>query len=241
MNNKILTPFVGLALLISFPAIADSQFTVEIEASQDATLIDDPDGARANGAGPFFYVGATGGNEGGGIRRGLIHFDMEGVIPEQAVIEDVTLHLYASNDPDIAEKVRLYPALQDWGEGASCANGGKGTAAKTGDATWLHTFFDTDFWEEAGGDRARPASARETVDMLGNYTWSSNRMKKDVQSWVEQPETNFGWLLIGDERNPRTVVAFASREAFTCATNTMPSEPTELATPVLEITYSMME
>jgi hypothetical protein len=77
--------------------------------------------------------------------------------------------------------------------------------------------------------------------MLGNYTWSSNRMKKDVQSWVEQPETNFGWLLIGDERNPRTVVAFASREAFTCETNNVPSEPTGLPTPMLEVKYSLAD
>ena len=132
--------------------------------------------------------------------------------------ENSYLIMKMRNDPDIKEKVRLYPALQDWGEGASCANGGKGTDAQTGDATWLHTFFDTDYWDAAGGDRDRPASARETVDMLGNYTLSSNRMKKDVQSWVERPETNFGWLLIGDEDKLRTVVAFASRESIDCKT-----------------------
>jgi hypothetical protein len=238
MTNKKLIPLLGLSMLVSVPAVADLYFTEQITASQDNTLIDDPEGARSNGTGPYFFVGTTGGNEGGGIRRGLIHFDMEGIIPEQAVIEDVALHLYASNAPDIAEKVRLYPVTQDWGEGASCANGGKGTAAKTGDATWLHTFFDTDFWVEAGGDRARPASAREDVDMPGAYTWSSNRMKKDVQSWVEQPETNFGWLLIGDERNPRTVVAFASRESMTCGATGV---PTGLPVPVLEVSYSLAD
>jgi hypothetical protein len=237
MLVKKIIPFLGLSLLMSVPAVADMYFTERIPASQDNTLIDDPEGARSNGAGPYFFVGTTGGNDGGGIRRGLIHFDLED-IPEQARIEDVALHLYASNDPDVAEKVRLYAAVQDWGEGASCGNGGKGAAAKTGDATWLHTFYDTDTWESAGGDRARPASARETVDMLGNYTWSSNRMKKDVQSWVEQPETNFGWLLIGDERYPRTVVAFASRESITCSANGL---PTDLPTPVLEVTYSLAD
>jgi len=238
MCIKKLIPFLGLTMLVSVPAVADLYFTEQITASQDNTLIDDPEGARSNGAGPYFFVGMTGGNEGGGIRRGLIHFDMEGVIPEQARIENVALHLYASNDPDIAEKVRLYPALQDWGEDASCGNGGKGAAAKPGDATWLHTFYDTDTWGEAGGDRERPASAREDVDMLGAYTWSSNRMKRDVQSWVEQPETNFGWLLIGDERYPRTVVAFASRESMTCGANGM---PTGLPVPVLEVSYSLAD
>ena len=236
MNIKKLIPFLGLTMLLSVPAVADLYITEQISASQDNTLIDDPEGARSNGAGPYFFVGRTGDSPGGGIRRGLIHFDMEGIIPEQAVIEDVALHLYASNDPDVAEKVRLYPVTQDWGEGASCANGGKGTGAETGDATWLHTFFDTYTWGEAGGDRARPASARMTVDMMGSYTWSSNRMKKDVQSWVEQPETNFGWLLIGDERNTRSVVAFASREGAFCN-----GELTEMPQPMLEITYSLAD
>jgi len=236
MYIKKLIPFLGLSMLMSVPAAADLYFTEQIPASQDNTLIDDPEGARSNGAGPYFFVGLTGGNEGGGIRRGLIHFDMEGVIPEQAHIEDVALHLYASGGG--TEKVRLYKAMQDWGEGASCGNGGKGAEAKTGDATWLHTFFDTDSWEEAGGDRARPASARENVDMPGNYTWSSNRMKKDVQLWVEEPETNFGWLLIGDERTTRSVVAFASRESTTCGADGV---PTGLPAPMLEVSYSLAD
>lgn len=235
-KNKLFS-FLGMAVLISTPAMADVYETVQIPASQDTTLIDDPNGARSNGSGPYFFVGRTGDSTGGGIRRGLVHFDMEGVIPETARIEEVALQLYASNDPDIAQKVRLYPALQDWGEGASCANGGKGTNAQTGDATWLHTFFDSATWDDAGGDRARPASARENVDVLGVYTWSSNRMIKDVQSWVEQPETNFGWLLIGDERNLRTVVAFASRESLNCNSGL----PTRWPTPMLEVTYSVAE
>jgi hypothetical protein len=238
MFVKKIIPLLGLSMLMSVPAVADVYFTEQIPASQDSTLIDDPEGARSNGAGPYFYVGLTGGNDGGGIRRGLIHFDMEGVIPEQARIEDVALHLYASNAPDVAEKVRLYAAMQDWGEGASCGNGGKGAAATTGDATWLHTFYDTDAWEEPGGDRARPASARETVDNMGSYSWRSNRRKKDVQRWVEQPQTNFGWLLIGDERSTRSVVAFASRESTTCGANGM---PTGLPEPLLEVTYSLAD
>jgi len=236
MYIKKLIPLLGLSMLMSVPAAADVFYTVQIEANQDNTLIDDPNGARSNGTGPYFFVGLTGDSAGGGIRRGLIRFDMEGVIPEQAHIEDVALHLYASNTPDAGEKVLLYTASQDWGEGASCANGGKGTNAQTGDATWLHTFYDTSSWEEDGGDRARPASAREYVDTMGDYVWSSNRMKKDVQLWVEQPETNFGWLLTGDERTSRSVVAFASRESITCGAN---GAPTGLPTPMLEVSYSL--
>jgi hypothetical protein len=236
MNNKVLVPFLGLTLLASVPAVADVYYTEQIPASQDSTLIDNPDGALSDGTGPYFRVGMTGGNLGGGIRRGLVHFDLEGVIPPEARIEDAALHLYLARGEVEKVSVRLYRALQDWGEGASCSNGGKGAPAQTGDATWLHTFYDTSFWDEAGGDRSRPASAREFVGMPDLYTWSSNRMMRDVQLWVEDPAENFGWLVIGDERTPNSVVAFGSREAAQCNTT-----PTGFPGPVLEVTYSLPE
>ena len=43
--------------------------------------------------------------------------------------------------------VELRNVLTDWGEGSSNDSGqeGNGTLAAPGDATWLHTFFNTDF------------------------------------------------------------------------------------------------
>jgi hypothetical protein len=233
MNNKSYLPGLGLALMLSSTAVADLYFTEQITASQDNTLIDDPEGARSNGSGPFIFVGLTGGSLGGGIRRGLVHFDLEGVIPVDARIEDVSLHLYA--DRGGPEEVRLYRVVQDWGEGTSCKNGGSGAPSQTGDATWIHSFYDTSTWDAPGADRSRPAGdARVYVDLPGMYTWSSNRMKRDVQLWVDQPGKNYGWLLIGDERSPQSVVAFASRESITCD-----GVPTELPQPMLEVGYSL--
>lgn len=234
MNIKKIVPCLGLTMLLTMPAMAE-YITEQIPASQDNTLIDDPEGARSNGSGPFIFAGSTGGNLGGGTRRGLVHFDLEGIIPEQAHIEEVSLHLYA--DRGGPGEVRLYRVLQDWGEGASCKNGGSGAPSQTGDATWIHTFYDTSTWDDPGADRSRPAgNARVYIDIAGMYTWSSNRMKRDVQLWVEQPGTNFGWLLVGDERTPQSVVAFASREALTCE-----GAPTGLPQPMLEVTYSLPE
>lgn len=235
-NNKLI-PALALTMLVSIPASADVFYTEQIPASQDVTLIDDPDGARADGSGPYFRVGLTGGSLGGGIRRGLVHFDVEGVIPEGARIKDVSLHLYfARGQLEDKVKMLLYPAVQDWGEGTSCANGGKGSAAAPGDATWLHTFYNTDFWVEAGGDWSRPASARQTVEMPGEYTLSGGRMKNDVQRWLEQPEMNFGWLLVGDELTPNSVVAFGSREEAKCD-----GMDTGFPGPMLKVTYSLPE
>ena len=59
-------------------------------------------------------------------------------------------------------------------------------------------------------------------------------MKMAVQQWVEQPEMNFGWLLIGEELTPNSVVAFGSREAAKCD-----GMSTGFPEPVLEVTYSL--
>jgi hypothetical protein len=49
----------GIAfLLLLDPAVAAAE-TVFIEAERAATLIEEPDGALANGAGPVFFVGRT--------------------------------------------------------------------------------------------------------------------------------------------------------------------------------------
>ena len=38
-------------------------------------------------------------------------------------------------------------------------------------------------------------------------------MVQDVQEWLDFPETNFGWLLLGNETTSGTVKVFASRQS----------------------------
>jgi hypothetical protein len=52
------------------------------------------------------------------------------------------------------------------------------------------------------------------------------KMAADVTEWLNQPDSNFGWILIGDESTMPTAKRFASRE-----------NPTESDRPVLTITY----
>ena len=40
-------------------------------------------------------------------------------------------------------------------------------------------------------------SASQSVGAIGDYTWSSARMVGDVQSWLDNPVNNFGWLVLG--------------------------------------------
>jgi len=50
-----------------------------------------------------------------------------------------------------------------------------------------------------GGDFSAIVSASQSVGPVGFYTWNSTQMVSDVQSWLDNPGFNFGWLVLGDE------------------------------------------
>lgn len=197
---------------------------VGVDADRDNTLIEDSSGSLSNGAGPAFFVGRTNQPQ-DSIRRGVLRFDLEGVLPKDAVVVGVKLILNASATNGL-NTVHLYRLRQDWGEGSSSSVGGQGAPAESGDATWLHTLYDQEFWCEPGGDRARKVSARASVAAPGLVELESERLESDVVAWLHSPRENFGWILIGDETSPQTVTRFDSRES-----------PDPLTRPVLEITY----
>ena len=85
-----------LALLGILASPVDAE-TVTIEASRDATLIEDPDGALANGSGLSLFVGKT---SSGGVRRGLLSFDVAGVLPRGAIVESATLIVFVNPGND---------------------------------------------------------------------------------------------------------------------------------------------
>ncbi len=87
-----------------------------------------------------------------------------------------------------------------------------GTAAAVNDATWLHTFFNTSFWTNAGGDFSSTISATTSITGVGPFTWTSAQMVADVQAWVDNPSLNFGWIVRDAETVVRQAARFASRE-----------------------------
>ena len=111
--------------------------------------------------------------------------------------------------------IELHKLLADWGEGISQATGeeGQGAPATPNDATWRHRFFDTIFWTNEGGDFSATVSANQLVGAIGQYTWNSTQMVADVQSWLDNPASNFGWLLLGDESTATTTKRFDTRES----------------------------
>ena len=47
----------------------------------------------------------------------------------------------------------------------------------------------------------------------GSYTWeTTSALEADAQGWYDEPENNFGWILIGSEGESGTAKRFATRE-----------------------------
>jgi hypothetical protein len=204
--------WVGVIALAGPAAGVSGAEQTGVPASRDSTLIESAAGDRSNGAGPVFFVGRTS-QPLNSIRRGLLAFDLEGWIPAGSVVTAVTLELELTPSNTSDAGVSLHRVLDSWGEGASSSSGGGGAAAQPDDATWLHRYFDAEFWALPGGDFVEASSASIDVGGPGVYAWSSTpELVADVQAWVADPAENHGWLLIGDEGGPSTAKRFVSRE-----------------------------
>lgn len=237
----------GIILTDSQPAAAA---TAVINPSKDNTLYEyvqagtctetpEPFGDCSNGAGTRFFAGTTDRNR---IRRGVLAFNIAGSIPAGSTITSVSLSMNMTRAAtNTARIIELHKLLADWGEGASDAPGqeGKGAQATTNpsDATWRYRFYNTVLWAAFGGDFSGTVSASQSVGANGSYTWgSTSQMVADVQSWLNNPSANFGWLVKGDESTSPTTKRFESRESGTppaLTINYTPpvSTPTATATP----------
>ncbi len=221
MKTRSITTLSTLLGLVLLPALGGISLSlaradiITITPSKDNTLYEyvPADGDRSNGIGDHFFAGETGMSY---LRRGVLAFDIAGNIPAGSTIASATLSMHMSRTALItARTVELHKLLADWGEGTSdaSANEGQGAPATTNDATWRHRFFDSIFWATQGGDFSGIVSASQSVGAIGDYTWSSAQMVADVQSWLDSPTNNFGWLVLGDESTSTTAKRFDSRES----------------------------
>jgi hypothetical protein len=203
--------------------------SIDIAPSRDTTLYEDGAGALANGAGVYLFSG-----QGSGLRRALLAFDIAGSIPAGATILAAHLSLHCSRRPFGAPPpvdLELHRVLADWGEAASDAGepGGTGTVAEPGDATWIHRFSPASLWTSPGGDFDPAVSGGFACGDLGTYTVASTTtLVADVQSWVDDPASSYGWILIGPPSDTTNARRFDSRES-----------PDAGVRPVLHVDYDL--
>src|ERR1043166_9274273 len=196
-QSTVIVLAVLSAVAASLPVHAS---VIAVQASKDNTLYHDDTGQTSNGIGYNLFAGST---AFGDVRRAVMAFDVASEIPAGSTINSVALTMNMSRcgpTCGTAVPMELHALLADWGEGASFASGQEGIPAQAEqfDATWLHTFYPDSLWAHPGGDFSAVVSGSQLVSSVGSYTWSSNSlMVANVQSWLNNPAPNFGWVRMG--------------------------------------------
>jgi len=172
------------------------------------------------GGEPSLVSGALGSRAQFEVRRAFLRFDLS-QIPAGAVVNSATLQVTVVMVPlsPVNSTFDIRRVLQSWSEGGVSWNSRSGAGTP---------------WQVAGatgsGDSASTPSAFVAVGsaLFANYTFASTAgFVADVQGWVNDASSNFGWLLISEnEVSPETARRFGARED--------PTHP-----PVLTISYSL--
>lgn len=207
--------------LVAIPQVA-SAAVVTINPEADTTIYEgalgnDPSGTMQDnscGGGPDIFAGLT---DDGERRRALLRFDVAGAVPAGSTINSVTVTLRVNRTQDNQNRTyALHPVTTTWEPGTvNCSTrrgGGQGDEANNGDATWNAAAHNQSNWTSAGGDFGA-ASATTSVPSNGGQdaTWASTAaLVSDVQTWLDSPGVNFGWIVIGPETGPLNARRFES-------------------------------
>jgi MYXO-CTERM domain-containing protein len=216
----------GLAFATGRAAAATE---LRITPSADTTIFAEQSGSTAydavsDGSGANLWTSVL---ASGVTRRALVRFDL-GAVPPGSRVLSARLQVFEIRARD-EHVVSLHRVLAAWGEaGSNGGDAGVGAPAQPGDATWSHRLWPTQTWAVRGGEFvASPSSSLSIALGPGAFTWPSTpQTVADVQRWLDQPSSNHGWMLIGDDLGLQNAKRFGSRN------NTTPD-----ARPVLIVTY----
>jgi PKD repeat protein len=211
-------------------ATSGAVLQVVLEAEKDATIYEDGSGTNANGSGIYLFTGRAESQNSSFERRALLAFPIAEMIPEGSTITSVGLELTMSRTRSGGQPVGLHLLLENWSEGPSDPSGqeGDGATAVAGDVTWIHREFSGTLWTTSGASFAGSASATLQVASEGSYSYSSTpELVADVQGWLDDPSSNFGWALVVDSPPTGSAKRFNSWENSTASSR-----------PKLTITYS---
>ena len=193
--------FVAI-LVLATSAFADSILLTPV-ADAEIHQINSPDANYAFGS--SIATGKLGANSGNEIRRAMLRFDPSGQLPPGAVVTAVSVTVNVVRVPGIAPANSTFDLrliLQSWTET---------------NVTW-NSRIQGSPWNSPGaegaGDSLASPSSSVFVTGLGPYTFPSTpALLSDVQSWLNNPGTNFGWLLVSeDEVTSETARRFGARE-----------------------------
>jgi hypothetical protein len=213
---------VAINLLFVTPGSVQAA-TVTIGASADTGLLETPGDSNLGGStGPIVGTTSISGISG----RMLLRFEITNAVPAGSVINSVTLQLVDVSSPMgtlSASNFELHRMLVSWVEGNKGGSGGNrnGATATAGESTWLYRNYNTNFWTGgfgggAGSDYATTISGTKLINVAGQTnTWNNTpALMSDVQLWLDDPGSNFGWMLLSDgQGNGGTARRFGTRES----------------------------
>lgn len=158
----------------------------------------------SGGINPQGALSILAGTRNNGTRdRGLLRFDLRS-LPPAALIESAYLRLIVTRVPPTPPQSQfdLHRMLRPWGADATWANA-------TAGVPW------TAPGGQAGTDYSMSTSATRLVTFGGPYDFGpSAQLAADVQTWLANPGTNYGWMLkAGNELLARTARHFGSSES----------------------------
>jgi len=195
--------------------------TVFLNPVADTTLIEYAPDANLGGA-DFFNAGTTGI---GTLNRGLMQFSLSEAIPVGSIINSATLIMDIVRQPSSdfePAPFSLHRMLVSWGEGDKIPDEGSpglGAPATAGEATWHFRNHSGLAWAAPGGlagvDFASTVSSSAFVYGIGDPVEfeSTLDLMGDVQLWVNNPQSNFGWMLMTQTEDvTKSARSFASSE-----------------------------
>ncbi|MEK7583658.1 MAG: DNRLRE domain-containing protein, partial [Patescibacteria group bacterium] len=152
-------------------------------------------------------------------RRSLIKFNLSAV-PAGATITNAELQLtciykWNSNADNVVNAHRI---LRPWVEGTSA----DGTWIRQVASSWFHTNYPEQWGQpgadQIGVDRSTSTMGSATITATcTNTTYSWNLDTATVTDWVNNPSTNYGMMLTGNESTQDITRQFASSENATTA------------------------
>ncbi len=189
--------------------------TVIIQPNKDTSIYSESNNSNATGS---LFAGEVSVTSNYALRRALVQFDVAGNVPAGATIDSVTVSLFLTqNGPAGDALFELHPLLSAWGVGTSSGSGAGGPPT-SGDATWTYRLFSSNSWGTPGGDFGATSGTTTIGSSPGTtYTFSSQPgMVTNVQNWLGNPGSNFGWILKVANETPGIVSAkvLASSEAL---------------------------
>lgn len=205
-----------MVLLSALPVSATAEVVTLTPVADTAFFAQVPD----NNLGASLSL-AAGNTAASSATRAVMKFDLNAAVPAGARVTGARLELTVVRSPFLVEPATFeaHRLLADWGEGAKGAGAvtGTGSLATDGEATWNARLSGVATWTTPGGDFAPEVSASAAVSGDA-ISFSGGSLVSDVQGWVENPGSNFGWLIKDQfESSATTARRIGSRENATAA------------------------